>query len=91
MRFRIGRGRGDRVQWKSQAAGMHRIKVGEVVEVVPPHTAPSSRGDSGMPRDHESYIVRAVANGRQTQQPRCYWPRAVALALAPVCEGDPRS
>jgi hypothetical protein len=77
MRFKVG----DRVRWQSQAAGVLRVKVGQVVEVVPPCREPQSRGDFGMPRDHESYVVRAIAVGRATKQARCYWPRASALAL----------
>jgi hypothetical protein len=67
---------GDKVAWTSQAAGSWRYKMGTVVEVVPPGAYPSVRG-CGMPRDHESYVIKVGS--------RKYWPR-VSLLRAPSFE-----
>jgi hypothetical protein len=74
-RFQVG----DRVKWKSQAAGTWREKEGEVVEVVRAGAQPKTY--EALARDHESYVVRAVAKGRTSQKPALYWPRRSALVL----------
>ena len=70
---------GDRVEWESQAAGVVRMKAGEVVEVVPPRTDPKAHGDFGSWRDHESYVVRATAIRNSNRRTKLYWPRVSAL------------
>ena len=69
---------GDGVVWDSQAAGVWRVKCGEVVEVVPAGKYPVRKVDGGFTRDHESYVVRASAVGRKGPA-RTYWPRVSAL------------
>lgn len=71
---------GDTVAWTSQAGGYAKTKVGVVVAVVPAGEYPSREDYAslyrnagvGMPRDHESYVVRVKGGG-------VYWPRAKAL------------
>jgi hypothetical protein len=73
MAFKVG----DRVEWTSQAAGVTRTKVGVVEHVVAPREDPGPMSKNrvpGMPRDHESYLVRVKGRG-------CYWPRVKALRL----------
>jgi hypothetical protein len=72
---------GDRVEWTSQAGGHARTKRGVVIEVVPPGRDPTTkRRGAGMYRDHESYVVRAVALGRASgEHSATYWPRAASL------------
>jgi hypothetical protein len=70
---------GDRVEWTSQAAGIARTKRGVVIWVVKPGERPvipnfgAVRG-AGMPRNEESYVVRAGG--------RLYWPRVSQLRAA---------
>ena len=70
---------GSLVEWDSQANGKARTKRGEIVEVVPAERLPRSKFDRGtcLPRDHESYVVRAEAIGRTGK--RLYWPRVSGL------------
>ena len=71
---------GDRVEWSSQAAGIERLKIGEVVELVLPGHRPEARVDSsGCVRDHVSYVVRAVAQGRRYRKSALYWPSVAGL------------
>lgn len=85
---------GDKVTWRSQAAGSTTEKIGEIVVVVPagkhPHEAMSvelkrqnlPRRYDGWPRDHESYIV-AVKKGKTDKAlPVLYWPRVSGLKKA---------
>ena len=71
----------DIVEWESQSAGRVGQKQGTIVEVVPENSYPQSikgRDKLGMPRNHESYVVRAsVMNGSEAQKRRTklYWPR----------------
>ena len=60
---------GDCVAWCSQAGGYSKIKIGEIIEVVPAGKMPTKhrKMDSVTPRTHESYVVRV---GRI----RTYWP-----------------
>jgi hypothetical protein len=82
MTFKVG----DRVEWTSQAAGIARTKIGAVIEVVPPNGDPKSKlREMGWSRDHESYVVRAVAQGRTSNaRAATYWPRVSALRLSAV-------
>lgn len=75
---------GDRVEWTSQSAGVTRTKIGEIVDVVPAGTIPQKRSaiNPGFSRNHESYIVRAEAEGRKGT--RVYWPRVSGLKLITV-------
>jgi hypothetical protein len=77
---------GDKVRWISHARGRWVEKVGEVVEVVPPHRGvrlSKYRGDyilssfsKSNPRLRESYVVAVpVKDGK----PKLYWPRANQL------------
>ena len=88
MMFNVG----DKVEWTSQAAGTTRVKVGEVLEVVPPWTNPRTRlREPRFWRDHVSYVVRAVALGRKSGRASNYWPRVSALRPAsPGGEGGER-
>jgi hypothetical protein len=66
---------GDRVEWTSQAGGCTRTKAGIVEVVLRPGEQPaplSKNRNPGMPRDHESYLVRVKGRG-------LYWPRVAAL------------
>lgn len=63
---------GDKVQWRSQAGGYTKTKTGEIAVVVPAGERPTCVKEAGMPRDHESYVVRV---GRTY-----YWPRASGLS-----------
>jgi hypothetical protein len=75
--------KGVTVTWRSQSAGVWKEKTGVIVAVVPAGRYPSEaldavgirgRAGDGLPRDHESYVVRAGG--------RLYWPRVSALAAA---------
>ena len=64
---------GDQVQWISGARGTVTLKVGTIIAVVPAGEAPPRKGlrDPGVPRDHESYIIKVVAQR--------YWPHVNKL------------
>lgn len=74
---------GDSATWTSQAAGRTVTKTGVVEQVVRAGASPDRerfpqlyRGPGvGMPRDHESYVVRVKGRG-------LYWPRSKALKPA---------
>lgn len=66
MGFKVG----DEVEWTSSSAGVTKTKRGRVERVIPPSGEPGVR-NPGLPRDHESYVVRAGG--------RLYWPRVAAL------------
>jgi hypothetical protein len=76
---------GDIVEWRSQAAAYTRTKRGEIIEVVRAHhRSKFKRKDRGRPRNHESYVVRAVViDGSEAQKTRkaLYWPRVTQLTL----------
>ena len=77
---------GDRVQWTSQSKGSRTAKVGRIVAVVPPKMSPSKfvpegfRAGSplgfGVPRGHETYLVKVDGKGRGL-----YWPRVKYLLV----------
>ena len=73
---------GDRVTWTSQADGLTRTKVGEVVEAIPAQMGPTRIRGAGRPRNHESYVVQA---SKQSDRKRTalYWPRVKHLKSAP--------
>ena len=76
---------GNFVTWTSQAGGITRTKLGEVVEVVPPRTKPNAVRGSGMSREHESYVVKAsVIDGKphQLRRTKRYWPKVELLNIA---------
>lgn len=65
---------GDQVTWESQADGITRTKIGEVVEVVPACERPKTQiKGMGFQRDHESYIVRA-SKTTDRKRTALYWP-----------------
>ena len=75
---------GDKVTWTSQAGSTERTKIGEIIEVVPENKYPlKKKGDIGMPRNHESYVVRAypVIKNKPKKNTKLYWPRASQLKL----------
>lgn len=72
---------GDKVTWTSQSQGSAKKKDGVVVEIVPAKQyAKIRQGNDGMPRDHESYIVR-VDPVKGSAKPKYYWPRVSALSV----------
>lgn len=71
---------GDRVKWRSGAAGKMLNKTGEVVEVVEANQAPTHKEISGALRKAKSYVVK-VDQG-PTRKALLYWPRAELLKLA---------
>lgn len=88
MVFKVG----DKVMWRSQAGGHWLDKYGEVVEVVPRGTMPTTKlKDPGMPRygirngvEEPSYVVRTVyvmRNGVVKRVSKVYWPYAPGLVL----------
>lgn len=73
---------GDAVEWESQAGGVRRLKIGTVVEVVPPNRDPQhKKGDAGFPRGEVSFVVWARPQ-RPGGRPQSYWPRASLLRPA---------
>jgi hypothetical protein len=75
---------GDKVTWKSQAAGSWKTKTGVIVEVVEARDTPNQILHHGR-RDHESYIVEVTETHKTTGQPRKpvrYWPLVTALKKA---------
>lgn len=69
---------GTMVSWSSQANGSWLEKIGRIVEVVPAGRGPTTAGDFGAARDHESYVVAI-------QRPKSIvlrWPRASKLKRA---------
>jgi len=69
MGFRIG----DRVSWTSQAGGRSVLKQGAVYEIVASGAKPTGIKRAGMPRDHESYVVKASKTTDRKRTAR-YWP-----------------
>mgnify|MGYP006969506354 CR=1 FL=1 len=82
---------GDKVIWRSQAAGTPKVKEGTIVGVIPTYVNPqlvihdfcseygaSSAFGFGKERNHESYVV-LVKNGKR--KPKIYWPRVSKLSL----------
>ncbi|HRV91080.1 MAG TPA: hypothetical protein P5526_02830 [Anaerolineae bacterium] len=80
---------GDKVRWVSHARGKWTEKVGEVIEVVPPHHGvflgkykkkyTLGSFSKSNPRLQTSYVV-AVKEGNS--KPKLYWPRANQLEPA---------
>jgi hypothetical protein len=83
---------GTKVEWVSS----NTRKTGEVIAVVPPGKLPIDLGykrldNSGLPRDHETYIVEARGPKYVTFGPtiqgagpkRIYWPRVSLLKAVP--------
>jgi hypothetical protein len=73
-----------KVRWTSQSQGYTTKKVGEVVAVVPAGCHPKDcipRGyklrPTGLPRNHESYLVSAKGHGTFL-----LWPRVDSLERA---------
>lgn len=76
MTFKVG----DVVTWRSQSAGVWKVKQGEIAMVIPAGKRPASK-DSGLFRDHESYTVRVREIGESggVKSSRLYWPRVAQL------------
>ena len=78
---------GDEVIWSSQAGGRMKVKIGEVVEVVPAGKSilksrfRNELDASKLPRDEESYIVCVGPKPGSRAKPKYYWPRTSALSL----------
>ena len=74
----------DCVEWTSQSAGYTTIKRGKIVAVVPEkgnalQFVPEGFGcrnryGFGMPRSHESYLIKVKGKGR-----KLYWPHVSGL------------
>ena len=86
---------GDIVEWKSQAGGYSKRKLGKIVNIVPPHKGPlkyiveakeatgasfSSTAGYGMSRDHESYVVH-VPSKTGKGKGTLYWPKVRNLLI----------
>ena len=74
---------GDLVEWSSSAGGVQKTKVGKVELVIPAggRIPPELRKEAdawGLPRDHESYLVR-VSGKTVAAKGRLYWPRVSVL------------
>lgn len=72
MAFEIG----ERVRWTSS----NTTKEGVVTAIVPPGQKPQGMKDTGMSRDHESYVVRGGEPG--AKKTADYWPRVSLLVAA---------
>lgn len=78
---------GDEVIWSSQAGGGWKVKVGDVVEVIPAGGSIKKSkfmeflSSPGLPRKEESYIVCVVPKPGSRAKPKYYWPRTSALSL----------
>ncbi len=79
---------GDKVTWRSAAAGTWKDKTGVIVEVVQANSLPLSDIDGAISRNHVSYVVE-VRDGKR--KPALYWPRPNALKMVgadePYCAG----
>lgn len=84
---------GQTVTWASQANGSTTTKTGAIVEVVPAGSRVSARhweqmDASGLPRDHESYIIR-VPGKTERSKGKLYWPHVSKLQPAtPPADAD---
>ena len=76
---------GDKVTWRSAAAGTWKDKTGVIVEVVQANRFPVSDIDGAISRNHVSYVVE-VKNGKR--KPALYWPRPNALKLSDAAGAD---
>lgn len=69
----------NRVFWVSQSSGFETEKEGIIVRVIAAGSRPEKSGKTmkqpGMPRDHESYIVKVGE--------KLYWPRVSQLVKVP--------
>lgn len=78
---------GDEVIWKSQAGGREKVKIGEIVDIVPAgQSVKKSRfaielDFPGQPRNQESYIVCVGPKPGSKAKPKYYWPRVSALSI----------
>lgn len=68
------------VKWRSAANGRWLEKQGEVIEIVQAGRRPESKGDFGLPRGHESYVVHVQGRGN-------YWPRVSKLEIVRGARG----
>jgi len=72
---------GQKVAWWSSSNGSRtKKKVGVIVTVVAPKTAPPADiKRAGLPRDHESYVVEVFKDPIKQTGRRYYWPRVSVL------------
>lgn len=68
---------GQKVKWVTSGT----LKIGEVIAIVPAGSSPASvgfpkAGGGGMPRKHESYVIRGqiVSYGKILPRKSVYWP-----------------
>ncbi|MFM7008256.1 MAG: hypothetical protein ACKO0Z_02790 [Betaproteobacteria bacterium] len=76
---------GVEVEWSSSSNGSTTTKRGVVEDVIKPKTTPThaqkKEADAyGLPRDHESYLVR-VPTKTGKGKGRLYWPRVSAIRV----------
>lgn len=84
MGFKLG----DGVEWTSQSGGYTKSKAGLVEQVVAAGALPDRErfphlyrsAGVGMPRDHESYVVRVPGKSAKSAG-TVYWPRVALLKL----------
>jgi hypothetical protein len=73
--------KGDMVRWTSSSQGYTKEKLSVIVHVVaagegvPSYFKRGAKAHPGLPRDHESYIVKVKGKGH-------YWPRVSLLQKA---------
>lgn len=78
-------GLGQHVRWVSQAGGIAAEKTGRVVEIIDAGDRPKGVRGAGAPRNHESYVVEAMAKHHSRYSPKAvvrtalYWPVAARL------------
>ena len=72
---------GQTVSWVSQSQGREIQKTGNVAVVVPAGEWPHPLISDGLPRNHESYIIK-VSPKKGKAKPKLYWPRVSALREA---------
>ncbi len=82
---------GDRVTWKSQAAGSWKTKVGTIIEVVAAGRLPSKMYSTSLLRNYESYVVEVTYEPKRStsaiksvrvKKPKRYWPVVANLSYA---------
>jgi hypothetical protein len=89
---------GTKVTWTSQSKGVKTTKCGTVAAVVPRGGSPKrtfaavsrtldvrSAIGSGLPREHESYLVSVDVGKTDKAKPALYWPPVNQLRRADEC------
>ena len=71
----------DEVKWSSSSNGVTKVKIGFIVEVIPPGVNVKKfelgrlLDAPGLPRKEESYIVCVGSRPGSRAKPKYYWPR----------------